>query len=235
MTASMYDSERMARGYAFDRPPVHEAILQTVNPARVHRALDVGSGAGRSAKALKPFADKVFSLEPRLSMARLHRDGTVVARAEELPFPDGSFQLVTAAGSINYVDSSRFLPEAARVLQPGGILLIYDFSSGSRARRDDGDRLARWFAEFRGRAPGDPDYDLDPRSLDFASAGLILKSYQEFPVTIRMSLEGYQKYILTETEADIAQWCAKTLPAVFDGQPLDVVFDTYAARAMRVE
>lgn len=220
----MYDSERIARGYAFDRPPVHEEILKAVNLPQVKRALDVGCGAGRSKQALKPYADQVFGLEPNENMARWHKELTVVARAERLPFKDGSFQLITAAGVLNYVDNSLFLPEAARVLQSGGLLLIYDCGTGSH------ERLAGWLREFWELAPGDPDYAMDPRDLDFAAAGLTLESYQEFSVTIEMNLDAYQRYILTETDADIAQWCAETLPHAFGTGPLAVVFDTYAAR-----
>lgn len=220
----MYDSERMAKGYAFDRPPIHDAILQTVNLPRARRALDVGCAAGRSTSALKPFADKVVGLEPNRNMLRYNRNTNVVARAESLPFRDGIFDIVTAGGVVNYVDNTRFLPEAARVLSRGGTLLIYDFGSGSRAR--DGDQLAEWFRSF----PTDPGYDLDVTGLDFAAAGLRLESYQEFEVVARMSLEAYHRYLLTETDANIEEHLSQTLPGVFTQPTLDVVFDTYAAR-----
>ena len=71
---------------------------------------------------------------------------------------------------------------------------------------------------------------MDPRQLDFAAAGLRLESYEEFQVSLEMSAEAYQRYILTETDADIEQWCAETLPRAFGFGALDVVFDTYAAR-----
>jgi predicted TPR repeat methyltransferase len=54
---SVYDSERLAAGYAFDRPPIHEQILRS---ARFYRqadeAPDVGCGAGLSTAALAPLA-----------------------------------------------------------------------------------------------------------------------------------------------------------------------------------
>lgn len=220
----MYDEERTARGYAFDRPPIHEAILRNAGLTRVKRALDVGCGAGRSKQALKPHAGMVFGLEPNINMARWDRELTVVARAEQIPFRDNAFQLITAAGALNYVDNSLFLPEAARVLEPGGLLLIYDCGTGSH------ERLAGWLEEFREKAPDDPDYPMDPRDLDFAAAGLRLESYKEFQVRMGMSLTRYQRYILTETGVDIARWCAETLPRAFGTTPLDVVFDTYFAR-----
>lgn len=220
----MYDDERVARGYAFDRPPVHEQILRLVGLPKVERALDVGCGAGRSKRALKPYAEMVFGLEPQENMARWDKELTVVGRAERLPFRDRSFQLITAAGVLNYVDNTLFLPEAVRVLEPGGTLLIYDCATGSHPR------LAGWLEELWKRAPGDPGYAMDPRQLDFSAAGLRLESYQEPRVTLKMSLDGYHKYILTETDVDIAQWCAETLPQAFGTGTLDVAFDTYAAR-----
>ena len=39
----------------------------------------------------------------------------------------GAFDLIAAAGALNYVDVDLFLPDAVRVLAPGGVLIIYDF------------------------------------------------------------------------------------------------------------
>jgi len=68
--ASVYDSERLAAGYAFDRPPVHERILRSAplkeRPANL--ALDVGCGAGLSTAALAPFARQAIGLEPVATM-----------------------------------------------------------------------------------------------------------------------------------------------------------------------
>ncbi|MEU0557189.1 hypothetical protein [Dactylosporangium sp. NPDC006015] len=50
---SVYDSERLAAAYAFDRPPVHQQILRSARlDRRARRALDVGRGAGLSTAAL---------------------------------------------------------------------------------------------------------------------------------------------------------------------------------------
>ncbi|WP_146615937.1 class I SAM-dependent methyltransferase [Nonomuraea aridisoli] len=63
---SVYDSERLAAGYAFDRPPVHRRILESVHLGRTaRRVLDVGCGAGVSTAALAPPAEHMIGLEPR--------------------------------------------------------------------------------------------------------------------------------------------------------------------------
>ncbi len=46
---------------------------------------------------------------------------------ERLPFMSASFDLVTAAGAINYTDLDVSLPEIARTLTSTGIFVIYDF------------------------------------------------------------------------------------------------------------
>lgn len=52
----------------------------------------------------------------------------VEGNALELPFPDASFDTVTCAfGFRNFPDASAALVEAARVLRPGGCLLVLEF------------------------------------------------------------------------------------------------------------
>ena len=119
---SVYDSERLAVAYAFDRPPIHKQILRSARLTRqADRALDVGCGAGLSTAALVPLARRAIGLEPIPAMLAHHRTVVpqarfVIGQAERLPFAAGSFDLVTAAGSLNYTDLPSALAEIARVL-----------------------------------------------------------------------------------------------------------------------
>ncbi len=168
---NVYESPRMAAGYAFSRPPVHPHIIRRIRDdlgvaTLLARALDIGCGAGRSTVALEPLARSVVGLEPvRAMLAHRHavapRASFVAARAEQLPFSSGCFDIVTAAGSLNYVDLATFLPDVARVLARSGVMVIYDFSAGRRLR-DDG-RLDAWFGEFERRYPPKSGYDMDVR------------------------------------------------------------------------
>ncbi|KAF5990724.1 class I SAM-dependent methyltransferase [Streptomyces sp. WAC00263] len=47
-----------------------------------------------------------------------------VARIEDLPFPDQSFDVVLAMGVLEYVDARRALGEIARVVCPGGLVVV---------------------------------------------------------------------------------------------------------------
>ena len=241
----MYDSTLLAAGYAFNRPPVHAQILAKVPfEHRVRRALDIGCGAGLSTAALLNRADFVVGIEPAEAMLAHRRSvaqtaGFVVGMGERLPFADASFGLVTAAGSLNYVDLTVALAEVARVLIDAGTFVIYDFSEGRHAR--EGDALECWFAEFEQRFPWPPGYrPLVVPDMPFADFDLSLLSYERVEVPLALTAEAYTRYVLSEVNVDAAlrrgdytaaearEWCESTLAAVFSSR-LTVMFRGYVA------
>lgn len=250
MTAAndIYHSPRLAKGYAFHRPPVHPRIIVKLAKKlqlakRFLRALDIGCGAGLSTAALAPIAELAVGIEPIANMLT-HRAAVsneaqfVVAQAEQLPFAAQSFDLLTAAGSLNYADLDRFFPEAARVLTDSGLLVIYDFSEARRLRDDS--RLEQWYEQFVARFPAPPGYALDVRTLSYDRYGLQLQSYEEFEVAVPMTHQSYLHYALSEarvemairrgaSEEDIRNWCHSTLSTIFDEPPREVLFDAYIA------
>ena len=249
---SIYESVRMAAGYAFSRPPVHPHIIRRIREGLgvatpVARALDIGCGAGLSAAALAPLARSVVGLEPvRAMLIHCHAVAPgasfVAARAEQLPFSAGCFNLVTAAGSLNYVDLGMFLPEVARVMTASGVLAVYDFSAGRRLEQDG--RLDAWYAEFEQRYPPKPGYEMDVRTLPYGRAGLQLTSYAEFEAAVPMTRHAYVAYAMSETgvelavargvpEAGIRAWCESSLSGVLTDAPRDVLFDAYIACVRR--
>lgn len=244
----LYSDPRTAAGYAFARPAVHPRIiarigtdLQLTNP--VARALDIGCGAGRSTAALEPLARTVVGIDPWSAMLAHRRDVAphatfAVSTAERLPFASSSFDLITAAGSINYTDLDMSFPEVARTLTSSGTLVIYDFSAGRRfAERP---HLERWYAEFNSRYPEAPGYHIDVARLSYESWGLALKGYHPFEVRVPMTADAYLRYVMSETrvglaianganESEILTWCRDTLDDVFGAHQHDVAFDAYVA------
>ncbi len=97
------------------------------------RILDLGTGDGWPALPLARHVREVVALDPSPRRADVARDNArrlgltnvevVCAPAEDLPFPDGSFDGVVAATAIEQcTDPERALREAFRVLAPGGRL-----------------------------------------------------------------------------------------------------------------
>lgn len=93
--------------------------------------LDLGTGTGLNLAHLGPEVEAV-AVDPSphmLRRARLRVPGAtfVEARAEALPFADGSFDAVVATLVLCSVeDPARSLAEVRRVLRPGGELRFYE-------------------------------------------------------------------------------------------------------------
>ena len=106
-----------------------------------HRVLDIAGGTGDLAAAFDDrvgATGQVVHTDINPTMLRVGRDRlinrgkvlpTVVCNAEQLPFPDHYFDRVCVAfGLRNMTHQPQALREMARVLKPGGKLLVLEFS-----------------------------------------------------------------------------------------------------------
>lgn len=125
----------------FDRiAPLYDWLMPAADPdalaagfARaertVDRVLDVGGGSGRAAEAV-PVEDRIVLDRSRgmLSRARDRDLDAVQGDAARLPVPDAAVDAVVIVDALHHFpDQTRALREAARVLRPGGVLVIREF------------------------------------------------------------------------------------------------------------
>jgi len=71
-----------------------------------------------------------------------------VGTAEDLPFPDGSVDLLTAASAAHWFDVEGFIKEAVRVLKPHGCLALFGYGDNMKMHHEScGDRLNNIYEE----------------------------------------------------------------------------------------
>lgn len=97
------------------------------------RVLDVGCGTGALAAELARRGAKVWGVDSSTEMLQVARAavgsgiGLKQGSAEQLPFRDGWFERAVLRTVVHLLDRDRALPELARVLAPGGRVVIATF------------------------------------------------------------------------------------------------------------
>ncbi len=118
---------------------VEAAIMDAVGAKPLNSVLDLGTGSGRILELLSDLYARGIGIDTStdmLAVARANLDRAGVTHAQvrlgdiyHLPLPRDSFDLVTIHQVLHYLaDPERAIAEAARVLRPGGRLLIVDFA-----------------------------------------------------------------------------------------------------------
>jgi ubiquinone/menaquinone biosynthesis C-methylase UbiE len=131
-TAAHYlTSKPHAKGKSLER------LVDLTAPQKDWRALDVATGGGHVAYTFAPHVARMWATDitqEMLDMVKaeaakrgLSNIRTTYAKAEALPFEDGSFDLVTCRIAPHHFDSiPAFLSEVHRVLKPGALLALVD-------------------------------------------------------------------------------------------------------------
>jgi ubiquinone/menaquinone biosynthesis C-methylase UbiE len=134
-----------------------EEIFHLLAPRSGERLLDLGTGTGRYAREAARRGARAVGIDPSPGMLAVARERVagqpvdlVCAGAARLPFPDRSFDAVLAVTSLCFVSEPLVvLREAARVLTPGGQLVLGELNRWSLwalARRIEGLSIRRRIA-----------------------------------------------------------------------------------------
>jgi ubiquinone/menaquinone biosynthesis C-methylase UbiE len=121
---------------------VETAIQRALGDRPVGQLLDIGTGTGRMIELLGPAADRAIGVDKSSEMLRLARVKLEAAGIPSslrqadmyaLPLGDGSADSVVIHQVLHYAQNpAAAISEAARVLRPGGRLLVVDFAAHER-------------------------------------------------------------------------------------------------------
>jgi ubiquinone/menaquinone biosynthesis C-methylase UbiE len=160
--ATIWDEERSLHA---DARTVEAVVLDAIGDAPIGQVLDLGTGTGRMLQLLADRAERSVGLDAShsmLSVARANLERARIANWElrqgdvhSPPLAAATFDLVVIHQVLHYLDDpARAIAEAARLVAPGGRLLVVDFAPHrhdflrAAAHRRLGfthDQLAEWF------------------------------------------------------------------------------------------
>jgi SAM-dependent methyltransferase len=173
------------------RSEINGAVVDWLAPSEGEQVLDIGAGMGAGASLVASRGVSVVAVEPtpflrRVLIARrwLQRDRSKLevraGAAERLPVEDHSIDAVMAVNAMHHwVDLDRAVAEIARVLGPGGRVVLAD-EDFDDPRHPDHDR----FGHHHGGEDGEDDggehghhgfsmVDADEMGDRFRAAGLV--------------------------------------------------------------
>jgi SAM-dependent methyltransferase len=219
-----YDSAR-----PYFHPLVFERLADFFQRRKLSAALDVACGTGQSTEALGALAEFVVGLDASAVMLRGARGRGVIpyvrGLAEQLPFPAGTFDLVTVGNGFHWFELGRFLSEARRVLRQPGWLLLY--GSGVCGGMRENPAFAGWLAEYHRRFPSPPREPLSADALAEAGFRLVLSEtpvhYETYSLDQLVAhFKTYSNLITAlregrETPETLSNWLRASLAPMFRG------------------
>jgi len=130
-----------------------DELLAGANPKRGGVAVDVGCGGGRDTVRLaRHFGLRVHGVDPlpgnvEKARARAAAEGlddridVHVGRAEGIPLPDASVDVLWCTEVLTFTDLGAAMREFGRVLRPGAVGIVYQVLAGPALAGEE----ARWF------------------------------------------------------------------------------------------
>jgi SAM-dependent methyltransferase len=226
-----------AERYANGRPFFHPLAVKKIGTiccenGRINRALDVGCGTGQSTLALLELADEIVGLDnsaEMLSHAVRHAQVRYVeARAEQMPFDDKSYGLITVGSALHWFDCREFMLEAGRVTRPGGWLVIYN--DGFTGRMHGNEHFQKWNREqYLVRYPTPPRNNQFLTGADASTHGFVLSGFDQFDHDVQFTPDQLVGYLLTQTNViaaveagredlqSVANWLLASVQPLFAG------------------
>ena len=130
-----FNPKTAAERYAKGRPDFHSNTINHIKDflkidKKLDNALDIACGTGLSSKALLEIAENVYGTDTSQEMLNLalltDKIKYSIATAEEQPFNDNYFDIITVCSGVHWFNIDKFLVETNRLLKSKSWLVLYD-------------------------------------------------------------------------------------------------------------
>ena len=252
MDSRDFDFQRVAQGYK-KRPFLHKQVMERfqkeVTGQIFSHGLDVGCGAGLSSKALKLICRHVTGADISPEMIRVAKEvcgdsqgyDFVVSRAEEIPVAGKKYDMVTAAGVIQWVERRAFLQNLQNMMKEQGYVLIYDFCISDRMKGAGNAAYAAWWNESYLREFPKPYRNEEIWTKeDVEPYGFSMLRQVQYEMEYEFDRDSFIEFMMIQSNVnakiekgirdtgEVREWFVQSLEPVFGGAKKTFIFTGYS-------
>ncbi len=242
-----FDSKRIAEGYA-KRPWLHKEVMEQIkkdcNIECLENGLDVGCGAGLSTKALRLLCNHVTGTDISPQMIAvcesIYKDSSYtfyVSKAEENKMPAQPYDIITAAGVMNWVDRDLFLDNAEKILNDNGLIVIYDFWITDRMKNVPA--YTEWYqGKYLKMFPKPYRKEYVWKQDDLPSA-FVMENKVSYELTYEFTVDEFIDFMMIQSNVnekikrgensvdEVRDWMESSLQPIFNGKKQTLIFEGY--------
>lgn len=249
MNSKDFDFQRIAQGYK-KRPFLHKQVIKRFQKDITSRTflngLDIGCGAGLSSKALKMICHHVTGTDISGEMIAVAKEvcktegfDFIVSKAEELPEFDIKFDMVTAAGVVQWVDKDLFLEGLGNVMGEQSYLLIYDFCISDKMK----DCLAYtswWHDTYLKEFPKPFRNESVWTEEDVLRHGFHMRDQIQYEMEYEFDQDAFVEFMMIQSNVNakiegegrnvqaVQEWFGQSVSSFFQGEKRAVIFTGYS-------
>lgn len=160
-----------------------------------------------------------------------------VAKAEETLIPKEKYDILTAAGVINWVDKDRFLANASQVMNSNGLIVIYDFWITDKMNEKT--EYTDWYQnQYLQKFPKPPRNEKVWNQNDLTE-DFLMEKQTIYEMEYVFNLEDFIDFMMIQSnvnvkiesdeisEKETKKWMQDTLQAIFQNKTKTLIFSGY--------